>query len=58
MALQVQSEFQKAYENGISKAKFWEPTYKDSLNLIAQVPVVASYNYQRVSKNGDIIPAD
>ncbi|KAK8950027.1 hypothetical protein KSP40_PGU007257 [Platanthera guangdongensis] len=58
MALQVQSEFQKAYENGISKAKFWEPTYEDSLNLIAQLPVVASYIYRRVFKTGQIISAD
>ncbi|KAK9129014.1 hypothetical protein Syun_017811 [Stephania yunnanensis] len=58
MALQVQSEFQKAYENGISKAKYWEPTYEDSLNLIAQVPVVASYVYRRIYKGGKAIPAD
>ncbi|XP_020591344.1 citrate synthase, mitochondrial [Phalaenopsis equestris] len=58
MALQVQSQFQKAYENGISKAKFWEPTYEDSLNLIAQLPVVASYIYRRVYKNGLAISAD
>ncbi|KAK9124999.1 hypothetical protein Scep_013845 [Stephania cephalantha] len=58
MALQVQSEFQKAYEKGISKAKYWEPTYEDSLNLIAQVPVVASYVYRRIYKGGKAIPAD
>ncbi|KAG0457616.1 hypothetical protein HPP92_022773 [Vanilla planifolia] len=58
MALQVQSEFQKAYENGISKAKFWEPTYEDSLNLIAQVPVVASYIYRRTYKNGQVVAAN
>ncbi|KAI0511872.1 hypothetical protein KFK09_012506 [Dendrobium nobile] len=58
MALQVQSEFQKAYENGLSKAKFWEPTYEDSLNLIAQLPLVASYIYRRLYKNGQVIPAD
>ncbi|KAG0459301.1 hypothetical protein HPP92_022429, partial [Vanilla planifolia] len=54
MALQVQSEFQKAYENGISKAKFWEPTYEDSLNLIAQVPVVASYIYRSDHEGGNV----
>ncbi|CAA7407244.1 unnamed protein product [Spirodela intermedia] len=58
MALQVQSEFQKAYEKGISKAKYWEPTFEDSLNLIAQVPVVAAYVYRRIYKNGQIIPSD
>ncbi|KAB5540747.1 hypothetical protein DKX38_013721 [Salix brachista] len=35
MALQVQSEFQKAYEKGIHKSKYWEPMYEDSLSLIA-----------------------
>ncbi|CAN6815475.1 unnamed protein product [Brassica oleracea var. botrytis] len=58
MALQVQSEFQKAYENGIQKSKFWEPTYEDCLNLIARVPVVAAYVYRRMYKNGDSIPSD
>ncbi|EOA26756.1 hypothetical protein CARUB_v10022842mg [Capsella rubella] len=58
MALQVQSEFQKAYESGIHKSKFWEPTYEDCLNLIARVPVVAAYIYRRMYKNGDSIPSD
>lgn len=56
MALQVQSEFQKAYEKGIHKTKFWEPTYEDCLNLIARVPVVAAYIYRRIYKNGETIP--
>ncbi|XP_031480791.1 citrate synthase 4, mitochondrial-like [Nymphaea colorata] len=58
MALQVQSEFQKAYENGLAKSKFWEPTYQDCLNLIAQVPIVASYVYRRIYKGGQVIPVD
>ncbi|KAK4416163.1 Citrate synthase, mitochondrial [Sesamum alatum] len=58
MALQVQSEFQKAYEKGIHKSKYWEPTYEDSLSLIAQLPIVASYVYRRIYKNGQVIPMD
>ncbi|GFZ00639.1 citrate synthase family protein [Actinidia rufa] len=58
LALQVQSEFQKAYEKGIPKSKYWEPTYEDSLSLIAQVPVVGAYVYRRIYKNGQIIPKD
>ncbi|XP_074560212.1 citrate synthase, mitochondrial-like [Curcuma longa] len=58
MALQVDSEFQKAYEKGIPKAKFWEPTYEDSMNLIARLPTVASYVYRRIYKDGGIIPPD
>ncbi|CAN6448950.1 unnamed protein product [Victoria cruziana] len=58
MALQVQSEFQKAYENGLAKSKFWEPTYQDCLNLIAQLPIVAAYVYRRLYKGGQVIPVD
>ncbi|KAL6557451.1 hypothetical protein OROMI_017801 [Orobanche minor] len=58
MALQVQSEFQKAYEKGIHKSKYWEPTYEDSLSLIAQVQIVAAYIYRRMYKNGEVIPTD
>uniref|UniRef100_A0A0D6R2F9 Citrate synthase n=1 Tax=Araucaria cunninghamii TaxID=56994 RepID=A0A0D6R2F9_ARACU len=56
MALQVQSEFQKAYEKGIPKTKYWEPTYEDSLNIIAQVPIIASFIYRRIFKEGKFIP--
>jgi len=28
-------------------SRYWEPTYEDSLNLIARVPVVAAYVYRR-----------
>ncbi|KAL8094673.1 hypothetical protein AgCh_036269 [Apium graveolens] len=58
MALQVQSEFQKAYEKGIHKTKYWETTYEDSLTLIAQLPVVAAYVYRRMYKNGQSISTD
>nr|XP_043623357.1 citrate synthase, mitochondrial-like [Erigeron canadensis] len=58
LALQVQSEFSKAYENGIHKSKYWEPTFEDSLSLIAQLPAVAAYVYRRMYKNGEIIPVD
>ncbi|XWS32555.1 hypothetical protein CRYUN_Cryun23aG0168000 [Craigia yunnanensis] len=54
MALQVQSEFQKAYEKGIPKSKYWEPTYEDALDLIARVPVVASYVYRSDHEGGNV----
>ncbi|KAI3511124.1 hypothetical protein L1887_18268 [Cichorium endivia] len=58
MALQVQSEFSKAYEKGIHKSKYWEPTFEDSLSLIAQVPAVAAYVYRRMYKGGERIAVD
>ncbi|KAL0346412.1 UNVERIFIED_CONTAM: Citrate synthase, mitochondrial [Sesamum calycinum] len=54
MALQVQSEFQKAYEKGIHKSKYWEPTYEDSLSLIAQLPIIASYVYRSDHEGGNV----
>ncbi|KAI4333208.1 hypothetical protein L6164_018045 [Bauhinia variegata] len=58
MALQVESEFQKAHQSGIHKTKYWEPTYEDCMNLIARVPAVAAYVYRRIYKDGKIIPMD
>lgn len=58
MALQVQSEFQKAYDKGLHKSKYWEPVYEDSLNLIARLPAVAAYIYRRIYKEGQVISAD
>ncbi|KAK3423081.1 citrate synthase, mitochondrial [Eucalyptus grandis] len=56
MFLQVQSEFQKAYANGIHKSKYWETTFEDSLNLIARLPALAAYIYRRIYKEGQFIP--
>ncbi|CAK9862923.1 unnamed protein product [Sphagnum jensenii] len=58
MALQTGSEFAKAYEQGIHKSKYWQPTYEDSLNLIAQLPEVAAFIYRRVYKGGKPIAAN
>lgn len=55
MFLQVQSEFQKAYGEGIHKSKYWEVTYEDSLNLIARLPALAAYIYRRIYKEGQFI---
>lgn len=30
--------------------RYWEPTYEDSLSLIARLPVVAAYVYRRSVK--------
>ncbi|KAH7284858.1 hypothetical protein KP509_34G074100 [Ceratopteris richardii] len=58
MALQVESEFHKAYVKGLHKSKFWEPVYEDSMNLIARLPEVAAFIYRRVYKGGEVISAD
>jgi citrate synthase len=58
MALQTESEFAKAYETGLNKTKYWEPTYEDAMNLISRLPKVAAYIYRRIYKGGELHGAD
>jgi citrate synthase len=58
MALRTESEFAKAYRDGISKKDYWDPTYEDAMNLIARLPRVASYIYRRMYHNGEHIEPD
>ena len=55
LAMQPSSVFAQKYDEGLSKADYWDPTYEDTLNLIAKLPVIASYIYRKVFKNGDHI---
>jgi citrate synthase len=41
-ALNTESKFAKAYADGLNKAEYWEPTYDDSVALLAKIPRVAS----------------
>lgn len=41
-ALNTESQFAKAYEKGINKAELWEPTFDDSIDLLAKIPRVAA----------------
>jgi citrate synthase len=58
LALQTESKFAKAYEEGMSKKQYWEFVYEDSMTLIARLPRVAAYIYRRKYKNGDHIQPD
>jgi len=48
LGLQPESQFAKAYNEGINKKKYWEHTYEDALNLIATVPLVAARIYRNL----------
>lgn len=41
-ALNTESKFAKAYADGVNKAEYWEPTYEDSINLLAKIPRIAA----------------
>lgn len=58
LALQTESKFAKAYEEGISKKEYWDYTYEDAMTLIARLPRVAAYIYRRNYKGGEHIQPD
>merc|ERR1711863_64444 len=51
-ALNTESQFAKAYSEGIHKSKYWDATYEDSMNLIAKLPVVAATIYNNLYRDG------
>lgn len=58
LSLQPTSLFAKKYDEGIPKALYWDPTYEDTMNLLAQLPAISAYIYRRTYKDGKRISAD
>lgn len=56
-ALNHNSKFAKAYEKGLKKADYWEPTFDDSIDLLAKLPTVAAKIYQNSYRGGGALPA-
>ncbi len=57
-SLQTESCFAKRYAEGINKSEYWDPTYEDTMNLIAKLPRVAAYIYRRTFHDGNQIPPE
>lgn len=55
MALQTESLFAKAYNEGISKKDYWDYVYEDTMNLLARLPRIAAYIFRRKYRNGEHI---
>ena len=58
VAMQKESAFVKAYNEGVSKMEYWESTLEDALNLWAKLPQIAAFIYRWKYKNGKIINPD
>jgi citrate synthase len=58
MALQTESIFAKKYAEGVNKKDYWSIMFDDSMNLIAQLPVIAAYVYKRKYKGGGAVTID
>ncbi|ORZ36353.1 citrate synthase-like protein [Catenaria anguillulae PL171] len=57
-ALQGESAFAKAYNQGVHKSTYWQYVYEDSMDLIAKLPVVAARIYRNVYKDGKLPAVD
>jgi len=57
LAMQPYSIFAKRYDEGFSKADYWDATYEDTMNLIARLPHIAAYIYRKVFRNNEHIPS-
>ncbi len=57
-SMQSESRFAHRYSEGLNKNDYWDPTYEDTMNLIAKLPRVAAYIYRRTYHNGDHIAPD
>ena len=44
-ALQQESSFAKAYQNGVPKSQYWDYAFEDANDLIAKLPNVAARIY-------------
>eukprot|EP01126_Amoeba_proteus_P067234 TRINITY_DN9886_c0_g2_i3.p1 TRINITY_DN9886_c0_g2~~TRINITY_DN9886_c0_g2_i3.p1 ORF type:complete len:419 (-),score=80.47 TRINITY_DN9886_c0_g2_i3:120-1376(-) len=58
LALQTESVFADRYARGMPKTEYWEATYEDVLNIIANMSVIASRIYRNVYRDGKHIPND
>ncbi|KAI9823423.1 MAG: hypothetical protein M1832_002433 [Thelocarpon impressellum] len=56
-ALNHTSKFAKAYEQGLNKAEYWEPTFDDSISLLGKLPTIAAKIYQNSYRGGGALPA-
>jgi len=56
-ALNHDSAFAKAYQDGVSKKEYWGPTFEDSMDLIAKLPNIAARIYRNVFRSSGKLPA-
>lgn len=54
-ALNAESEFAKAYAQGVKKTEYWSYVYEDSMNLLAKLPAIAAIIYRNLYRNGSDI---
>ncbi|KAH9409054.1 hypothetical protein TYRP_011328 [Tyrophagus putrescentiae] len=56
-ACNTESQFAKAYEQGVHKSKYWELVYEDAIRLIAKLPTMAAIIYRNLYREGSSVGA-
>lgn len=57
-ALNHDSAFARAYQEGISKKEYWQPTFDDAMDLIAKLPNIAGRIYRNAFGDGKVPAID
>jgi citrate synthase len=52
MVLERESQFNIRYQEGMSKMDYWDSTYEDSTNLLAKMPLIGAYIYNKLYNKG------
>jgi citrate synthase len=58
LTLNRESVFNRQYQAGLNKKDYWEATYEDALNLLAKLPEIASYIYNKLYRQGPRIQSN
>jgi citrate synthase len=58
LAMQRESVFVQKYNAGINKMDYWDPTYEEALDLLAELPQIAAYIFRMKYRSDTIIPPD
>jgi len=53
MSLERESRFNVKYRAGMSKMDYWDSTYEDATNLLAKMPLIGAYIYNKLYNPGN-----
>ena len=57
-SLQTESKFADAYQKGVNRQKYWKYALRDTMYLVARIPVVSARIYRQTFRDGHVFPAD
>lgn len=58
LTMHRESFFTKKYHAGLNKLDYWDPTYEDTLNMLAKLPEIATYIYAKLYRDGKRIQSN